>query len=199
MEDQIVDKKLIMKRGGVLLALILVIGVAWLFFHNNRNVLGIGGSTEFGLLKSEMKPDKQYATAVGYYAEPFRLKNTNGDIVDFQKDILGKKTMLVFQATWCVYCKQELKDLNEIAAEKKVNFITIDINEDQDLVNKHLASNGITYPWYLDPGGEVSTWFLLAGTPTHVYLNEDGKIIRRDTGYQTREQLDEGIAQLLAS
>lgn len=198
MEEQLVDKKLILKRGGVLVALIVVIAGAWIFFRNNHTVLGLG-NTNLGLLKSEMLPDRQYATAVGYYAEPFRLKNTDGKIIDFQKDILGKKTMLVFQATWCVYCKQEKEDLNRIAAEGKVNFITIDINESEDIVKAHLSKMGISYPWYLDPGGEVSTWFLLAGTPTHVYLDEEGKIIRRDTGYQSREKLDEGINQLLAS
>jgi thiol-disulfide isomerase/thioredoxin len=201
MEDQnidTVDKKVLVKRGAVLLCLVVVIGAAWLFFRNNHSVLGIG-NTKFGLLKSEMRSDRKYATAVGFYAEPFRLKNTDGKIIDFQKDILGKKTLLVFQASWCVYCKQEKDDLNRIAAEKKINFITIDIKEDETLVKEHLASNGINYPWYLDPEGEVSTWFLLAGTPTHIYLDTEGKIIRRDTGYQNTEQLNEGINQLLAS
>lgn len=198
MDEQTASKNLLLKRGGVLIALIAVIVVAWLFFKSNTSVLGIG-TTDLGLLKSEMRSDRKYASAVGYYVEPFRLKSTDGKIIDFQKDILGKKTMLVFQATWCVYCKQELRDLKDIAAGKQVNFISIDINEDESLVKNHLAENGINYPWYLDPGGEVSTWFLLAGTPTHVYVDVNGKIIRRDAGYQSKEKLQEAINQLLQS
>ncbi len=199
MEDAEKSKKILLKRGAVLGALVVVIVGAWLFFRTNPSSLGIGSSTDLGLLSSERQAGKQYASAVGYYVEPFRLKGSNGKIIDFQKDILGKKTLLVFQATWCVYCKQELNDLKQIAAEKRVNFITVDINEEESLVQAHLAQYGISYPWYYDPGGAVSTWFLLAGTPTHVYIDQTGKIIRRDAGYQSAQQLNEAINQLLAS
>ena len=199
METEIVTGKALWKRLAVLAAIIIVIAGFWAFFQFKPNSLGLGGNTSYGLLRGEFENGKDYSSAVGYYVPPFRLKGTDGSVVDFEKDILGKKTMLVFEATWCTFCKQEKNDLNRISKEGKVNFVVIDINESEELVKDHLSQYGINHPWYLDPGGQVSTWFLLAGTPTHLFIDEEGKIVRRDTGYRTGQELDEAIDELLAS
>ena len=185
------------RHGWLVLVLILVVligGGAFVILRAKSPQL-FGGSTEYGILRERFRSDRSYSPAVGYFIPPMRLRGTGGAFIDTDS-LKGKPTMIVFEATWCTYCKEEVADLNRIAKEGKVNYISLDIHEPASLVDSFVAENGITHPWYYDEDGSVSTWFLLAGTPTHLFVDKEGKIVSRLTGYQTGAQLDEAVAKL---
>ena len=187
------------KRYLWLGVVVVVIVGAWLFLRSDAGLGNRYADGEFGLLRDQFEDGKEYSSAQGFYAAPFRLEGSDGSVIDFQDDLLGNNVMLVFGATWCSFCKREIPDIERIAEEGQVKVVEISINEKLDTVLDHLEENNITQPWYLDRGSQVANWYFLAGTPTHVFIDEEGVIQRRETGFRSGEDLDEAVADLLAS
>ncbi|MFC1640800.1 TlpA family protein disulfide reductase [Patescibacteria group bacterium] len=192
------EKKDSKKKYSILIVIVVgILGVWALTKYTALNDTIYEENKEFGLLDEELEKDKDYIT-VGAYAAPFRLRGSDGSVLDFTKDILGKKTLLVFETTVCEFCNREIPDFNRIAKEGKVQLFSINIKEEEDLVKNHVVAKDINHPWYLDEDGDVSTYYLVAGTPTHIFIDAEGKIMRRDTGYVSTENLNTAIDQLIA-
>lgn len=87
---------------------------------------------------------------------------------------LGNKTILVkFHANWCHYCRAMDKDtFSDAAVAKELNdYIVIKVNVD--------TPSGIL----------LARKYRVSGLPTLVALDRDGKIIYRQSGYQSPQQL----------
>jgi len=195
------------KRFAILGIGIVVIVAAWLVLRSDvfqevedKVAERVSGEEElqFGLLRDEFDPEIDYSFAVGSHIPPFRLRGTDESVIDI-REFEGQNVVLVFETTFCAFCVQEVPDLNRIAKGDKVKVVAIDNKEKEKTVQVHLEDTGITHPWYLDETGDVSLYFSLAGTPTHVYVNEEGIIHSRDAGYRTGEQLDAAIDDLINS
>lgn len=188
------------KHRFIILGVIILVILGLSAFSQSKIATSIfrAAPTTFGLLSTKTEPDKDFSPAIGYYANPFVLKASDGSTVDL-RDYAGKNVVLVFQTTWCQYCREEKDLLNKMSHDSRFSLISIDIRESDRLVEKHLKDFGIEYPWYIDDTGDVSHWYLVAGTPTHIFINKDGKVIRRETGYRNEAQLNDAIDALLAS
>lgn len=188
------------KAGWILLVLVLVLSIfagVW-YILQRQYPAAFGSDSQYGILKTHFVSGKSYSPAVGYSVPPLRLRGSGGAILDTEKDFQnGKPTLIVFEATWCTYCKQELPFLNRIARDARLNYASIDIHEPAPTVDSFVRENGITHPWFYDEDGSVSTWFLLAGTPTHLFIDRNGKIATRLTGYQSDDQLQTAVDELL--
>ncbi|WP_117880424.1 thioredoxin [Aureibaculum luteum] len=88
---------------------------------------------------------------------------------DFSKLIKGDKPVLVdFHAEWCGPCKAQSPIIKQVANEidGKVRIIKIDIDKNQPIAQR----------------------YNVRGVPTLI-LFKDGKIVWRQSGVQTKEQL----------
>ncbi|QCX38574.1 thioredoxin [Aureibaculum algae] len=88
---------------------------------------------------------------------------------DFSKLIKGDKPVLVdFHAEWCGPCKAQSPIIKQVANEidGKVRIIKIDIDKNQSIAQR----------------------YNVRGVPTLI-LFKDGKIVWRQSGVQTKEQL----------
>lgn len=95
-------------------------------------------------------------------------------------DYLGKPVVLVFWATWCVPCNEELPKVQKYyEANQDVQIITVnatDTEKNVEAVAKHVASKGWTFPVLVDETGEVRQTFGAFSVPMTVFLRADGTI-----------------------
>ncbi len=77
-------------------------------------------------------------------APHFELKNLEGKTVS-SDSFKGKPTLLVFWATWCPTCKEELPTFNALQ-EKGVQVVAIALNESDDAVKEYVSEHGIRFP-----------------------------------------------------
>lgn len=99
--------------------------------------------------------------------------------------LVGKKTILVFWATWCPPCKIELNRLNDLIIEKKIPYdsvVAISMNESFVTVQKYLQKNPFRFQVVLDETGQISEKYLVNVTPTVFFIDANLNIGWRTTG-----------------
>lgn len=72
--------------------------------------------------------------------------------------------------------------------------VNIDINDDEKSVKDILNTYQLTMPTITDTGGKLAKEFELIGTPMHILINREGKLVHR--GHDADDQLDTRLALL---
>jgi peroxiredoxin len=97
-------------------------------------------------------------------------------------DSKGKPVLLVFGATWCPYCREEIPRLKDIYAaygKKGLVFVNIDIQESRDKVLRFADKYKLPYRTFIDEKAEVASNYDVQGVPTLVLIDRDGMILCR--------------------
>lgn len=105
------------------------------------------------------------------------LQRVSGEMIEFP--VPGKKTIVIFWATWCGLCKVELNRLNKMMSDGKIKnnqLIAVNIQEDAPTVIQFMNENAYQFLVALDPTGEISTRYKVTATPTIVFLNEKSEV-----------------------
>ena len=90
--------------------------------------------------------------------------------------------LIVFSATWCTYCVQEIpnfKSLQATYAKQGLEIVNIDIQESKEKVAKFAARHDIPYRTLLDLDGAVSGVYQVRGITTTVLVDKNGLIVCR--------------------
>ncbi|MFH1010623.1 MAG: TlpA disulfide reductase family protein [bacterium] len=109
------------------------------------------------------------------------LKDLDGGRFTLSEN-LGKGPILVlFWATWCRPCKQEMKDYRTILKsyqEKGVRILAIseDNSKTQSQVKPFMKGNGYDFTVLLDPTGEVLKGYDGISIPYTLVLDSSGKV-----------------------
>lgn len=116
-------------------------------------------------------------------APDFSLNDLDGNAVTLS-ELLGKNTILVvFGATWCPYCVQEIPELKELhkeLGEKGLKILAVDIKESETKLKSFAKKHAIPYPTLLDKDGSVAQSYEVYGIPANFLIDKKGKI--RSTG-----------------
>ncbi|MBE3092476.1 MAG: TlpA family protein disulfide reductase [Chloroflexi bacterium] len=105
---------------------------------------------------------------------------------DFNRKVL----ILNFWATWCHPCREEIPDFVEVYNEyesKDVQFIGVS-DEDVSTLKSFAEDFNISYPILVDNINIGSEWGISA-LPTTFILDRNGKVIFKNIGMMTGEQL----------
>ena len=102
------------------------------------------------------------------------------DLATFQED----QPMLVnLWASNCAPCIDEMPLLNDAQAENPgITFVGVATQDEVTKAKALAKQTGITYPWALDPTGELYLESKGAGMPTTVLLAADGTVLDSKTG-----------------
>jgi peroxiredoxin len=138
----------------------------------------------------------------GQKAPDFTLKDLDGKSVTLASH-RGKVVILVFWASWCPPCKDELQSLNKLyGMYKNKGLVILAVSSDRSLstVKDFIAQNPVTYPILFDEKLSISRDLYKAFmVPTTFVIDRRGTIFRKHFGEQdwTKPTLVKEIDTLL--
>ena len=130
---------------------------------------------------SESKQPEVGKNLSQFTAPDFSLKDIDGR--DFKlSSKKGNLVLLIFSTTWCPTCRSEIshyKSIHETYGQRGLEVVSIDSEESKVRVSRFAAKYRIPYRVLLDESGKVAGDYDIAGIPTMVLINKDGKILSR--------------------
>ncbi|WP_051542051.1 TlpA disulfide reductase family protein [Clostridium lundense] len=108
----------------------------------------------------------------------FKLVDINGKERTLS-EFKGKKVFLNFWATWCGYCKTEMKDIQKLYDEtkdKNIVILAVDVGESKDKVKDFIDNNKYTFTVLLDKDQEITKAYGIQGFPTTLFIDEEGYV-----------------------
>ena len=133
------------------------------------------------------------------------LTDMNGkkvNVADLGKT--GQITVLDFWATWCVPCKKELNNINEMYDEwkKKYNVsivaVSIDDSRSSVKVKPYVEGQRWSYTVLLDVNQDLKRELNIQSVPFTLVVDQNGKIVYSHSGYTEGDEniLEDAIAAL---
>ena len=104
-------------------------------------------------------------------------------------------------ASWCTFCKQELKDFKELQEElgNQITFVAINRGESLQKANEFIQQQGVeeSMLFLLDP--EDSFYKSIDGftMPETIFVNASGKISIHKRGFMRKNEVRDKINQII--
>lgn len=125
--------------------------------------------------------------ALGQKYQDIELMNAKGETVKLSEYVEeGKYVMLEFWASWCGPCRGEIPHLRHVYKEYKdkgFEIISISIDSSKDDWTKAMEEEGMVWKQLCDPkvfDGPVAKKYNVAGVPTCILLDKEGRIFKTD-------------------
>ncbi len=118
------------------------------------------------------------APRIGGSVPDFTLESTEGQKISLSAQ-RGKPTVVVFVASWCEVCREEMPTMVETFRahqEHEVVFLGVDIYEDWETARAFREEFKMPFPLLVDAYGEVTTRYRVNGTPTTFFIDREGII-----------------------
>lgn len=160
-------------------------------------ILGLAGS---GCGDAQQDAPRSTGLMQGQVAPDFTLPDLEGRQTALSSFKDSSPVCLVFWATWCPYCIQEVPKLKKIydnyaGKGLKVLAINVATNDPLERVMAFQKKSSIAYPILYDAAGTVSRMYGVMGIPVSVIIDRNGVIKYR--GYTLPENYEQLFAQLL--
>ena len=117
-------------------------------------------------------------------APDFTLRTIDGEEIRLNT-FRGKQFVhLTFWATWCPACLMEipkLKKLYQAVGDKpfQILSVAVGVNDSIKKLRKVQEQKQLPYKILFDESGMVSQQYGIMGIPTHIVIDQDGKVIAR--------------------
>jgi len=101
-----------------------------------------------------------------------------------------QKVILFFWATWCPYCRKELRLLSDRYADLLKDgweVVAIDVGESSARVSSFVKSYNLPFRVILDIDQSVASAYELIGIPTYFFINKKGDILLAENYFPERE------------
>lgn len=119
----------------------------------------------------------------------FVLEDLDGNQLSLA-DFSGKNILLVSWATACGWCEKELPDLMRFTREQKGKIEVLAISQEpKALLRRYVKEREINFLLLLDPNGKTKGKYQILGTPSHVLIDKQAKIITTRPGYASYDDL----------
>lgn len=139
---------------------------------------GCGGGSEVGGAVLEVSPD-------------FRLPTLDGSELG-PPDFAGQVVLVEFWATWCVPCHKQAEVLHELHGEidgSGVQFLAVDLGEEEATVREYVEKKPFPYPVLLDPEDNLTYEMGIYGLPTVMVVDSEGQVTYFETGLIPKGEL----------
>ena len=116
-------------------------------------------------------------------------------------DLAGRPTWIVFGATWCGPCREEIPALRaayQAGSTDELQLLWVSISETADAVAGFAADEELPFPVALDRSGAVAERYGVWGYPTHYFIDADGVVRARYLGPMTAELIDQYLPLILS-
>jgi thiol-disulfide isomerase/thioredoxin len=148
--------------------------------------------------------DEKKLLAPGQPAPAFTLKDVDGNMVSLN-DFKGKYVYIDFWQTLCPRSERELPyllDLHSDYNDKNIEFVSISVNEDENVWRDYVKENknigtSLRVPKSWD--SKTYTDYQAFGLPTFILIDTEGKIIDSKAAKPSSKEIREIFDQLLQS
>lgn len=189
------QKKIVL---GILLALVLLLGAAYLLYAK------LGSSIAPNQLSAQGAQDSAGGAPGVSSQQPqpvpapdFTVYDGDGNAVHLS-DYVGKPVVMNFWASWCGPCQMEMPDFQakheELGGE--VQFLMINMTggrETLDSAQKFIAEQGYTFPVFYDTDSDAAITYGAYSLPTTYFIDAEGNAVAQATGAINGEILQTGI------
>jgi peroxiredoxin len=117
-------------------------------------------------------------------------------------ELAGDVAVLNFWGSWCAPCRVETPEFQEVyteVADQGVQFLGLNVKDEQQLAQAFVASKAITFPSLFDPKGQVALAFRdypASAIPSTIVLDREGRVAAVYTGEVRQDDLRTVLAQL---
>ena len=139
------------------------------------------------------------AIEIGDTIPSFSGTDMDGNPVDLGAMIGEQPVMLIFWASWCPNCKNEVPKVN--ALYKKYGslgmafvWINVGYNDSIKRARAFMESTKMTHPVLFDDTGAISNQFEILGVPTIIVADKKGEVVFKN--FAVPEMNDETFKQL---
>ena len=159
--------------------------------------------------KSYIPEAEQYAQTENDPAEKKYDDATDFEVYTFDEksvrlsDFRGRGAVVNFWATWCPPCKAELPHFEKMYEKygNDIEFMMVNLTdghrETVDGAKGFIDANGYTFPVYYDTGMSASYAYRISSVPLTIFVDSNGKIIKRYVGMLTESVLERYIDEIL--
>jgi cytochrome c biogenesis protein CcmG/thiol:disulfide interchange protein DsbE len=164
--------------------------LAWASARSGGTPGGFGVNEEFGQV--EVSSDQ---------AADFSLELMTGETLSLA-DLRGKAVMLDFWSSWCPPCRQEAPVLAEVYLEyegQPVEFVGVDIWDEDSAAQAHVDRYGVTYPNGIDSSGVIAINYGVSGLPEKFFISPDGMVVKKFVGPMSPSKLRDILNDILGS
>lgn len=158
--------------------------------EDNRFISGDGSATTFETAERVEAPEIEGTT----------LEDEEVSLADYEGGIV----VLNVWASWCGPCRTEQPVLDEVHTEYEglgVDFLGVNIKDDQTAARSYVESKGVVYPSLYDQPGAVPQAFRETvpprSIPSTLVIDPEGRIAARVIGPTTYGQLTELLNPLV--
>ena len=147
-------------------------------------------------------PASAWSLPAGTKAPGFELRTSQGETLSLQQYQGEKSVLLIFWTTWCPYCKQEFKHLDEFLADyDEQSLAVIGINSGwRDTVSKMKRFQEryqLNIPMVFDHEHLVSQDYNIRGVPTIQLIDREGTVVF--SGHRFSDRLAEILSRVTAA
>ena len=186
----------------ILLALVLVLGGAWIFYQKMAGEAAAPPETAAAQAEETAAETVEETEAALSAASDFTVYNGAGEAVSLS-DLQGKPVVINFWATWCPYCVDEFP-LFEEAWQKygdRAEFMMIDLTDgSRDTVlgaSSFVSEKGYTFPLYFDQDFSAVEAYGVYSIPVTLCVTAEGELYASHTGAMDAATLEQFIQGLL--
>ncbi|MCM8782903.1 MAG: TlpA family protein disulfide reductase, partial [Candidatus Omnitrophica bacterium] len=152
----------------------------WGIFHYKYLIKGRSLMKRLFFLVVLLLVLSQLLNAQSLYKEAgnFHLYSLGGEKINLS-DFKSKPVILFFWTSWCPYCRQAMRLLNQSYSEIKeagIEVLGINISESEERVNNFLKKFPVHFKVLMDKTGEVAFTYRVLGVPNYVLIDKEGKI-----------------------
>lgn len=117
------------------------------------------------------------APTVGAAAVPFELKTLDGKPAGLES-FRGKALVLNFFASWCDPCREEMPQLNEMAASAagRYHLFGVAVEDTRAALTEFVKEAKIAFPVALDLNSTVKRGYRIFGPPATFFIDAQGVI-----------------------
>lgn len=132
--------------------------------------------------QSKGQADAEKVATKGEAAPGFSLEGLDGKTYTLA-DFKGKVLMLDFFTTDCIYCTDELPEIERIGkAEKDLVIVHVSIGDPEETLEAYRDEHGISHLILMDRDGSIAMQYAAYGTPTHSFVDKEGLFLGNIAG-----------------
>lgn len=137
------------------------------------------------LLLAACGEDGAKAPHVGDSLRPFSAETLDGGTIALPEAAAGKVVVLRFWASWCAFCKEEMKAIEPVwqaGQSKGLLVLAMNAGQGRGEIEAFTRALAITYPVLLDPGSKTARAYGVTGLPMTFFIDRQGIVRHRILG-----------------